>query len=175
MMKKRSALNSLSWSLAILFCGFGHTFCQADLEGRSTDGGSYRLKASSSSTRPGSLPGEAKRKEKSSKGSVVSSHGGERSVVAAPITASSSSSSSLLPQVSLQKSAPRPKGVPKVKGSSKMGHQPIVTPSPKAQPQHSSIPSIEEDIFESWDEIETKRERERERDRERERGATDPN
>ena len=104
---------------------------------------------------PGSLPGEAKRKEKSSKGSVVSSHG-EGSVVAAPITASSSSSSSLaqLPQVSLQKSAPQPKGVPKVKGYSKMGHQPIVTTSPKAQPQGSSMPSVEEDMFESWNEIE---------------------
>ena len=33
---------------------------------------------------PGSLPGEAKRGEKTSKGSVVSSHG-ERSVVAAPL------------------------------------------------------------------------------------------
>ena len=101
---------------------------------------------------PGSLPGEAKRKEKSSKGSVVSSHG-ERSIVAAPITASSSSSLAQLPLVSLQKSAPRPKGVPKVKSSSKMGHQLIVTPSPKAQPQGSSMPSVEEDIFESWDEI----------------------
>ena len=41
-----------------------------------------------------------------------------------------------------------------MKGSSKMGHQPIVTPSPKTQPQGSSLPSVEEDIFESWDEIE---------------------
>ena len=64
---------------------------------------------------PGSLPGEAKRGEKTSKGSVVSSHG-ERSVVAAPLTASpsTSSSSSPPPQVPM-KSGPRPKGVPKVK------------------------------------------------------------
>ena len=59
---------------------------------------------------PGSLPGEAKRGEK-----IVSSHG-EPSVVAAPLTASpsTSSSSSPPPQVPM-KSAPRPKGVPKVK------------------------------------------------------------
>ena len=110
---------------------------------------------------PGSLPGEAKRGEKTSKGSVVSSHG-ERSVDAAPLTASpsTSSSSSPPPQVPVQ-SAPRPKGAPKVKSFPKMGHLPNVTPSPRVQQpksrsQGSNMPTVEEDIFGSWDEIERK-------------------
>ena len=157
MMKKRSTLKS--WSLAIPFSVVLATLFAKQI----WKVGVRMVRAMAHWNQglpPGSLPGEAKRKEKSSKGSVVSSHGECSVVVAAPITASSSSSSSSssslaqLPQVSLQKSAPRPKGVPRVKRSSKMGHQPSVTPSPKAQPQGSSMPSVEEDIFERWDETE---------------------
>ena len=64
---------------------------------------------------PGNLPGEAKRGEKISKGSAVSSHG-ERSVVVIPLIASPLISSSFFPSPQVPiKNTPRSKGIPKVK------------------------------------------------------------
>ena len=142
---------------SILFCGFGHTLCTADLQGRSTVGESCRSKAPSSITRKSPWRSEARRKVFKRKRSFKPWRALR---CCCPLTASSStsSSSSQPPQVQV-KSAPRQKGVPKVKSLPKMGHAPNLLPSPrvpqpKSRSQSSNRPTVEEDIFGSWGEIE---------------------
>lgn len=91
-------------------------------------------------------------------GSLISSHG-ERSTPGASSSTSMSSFAAPLPKVMpVQKGAPRPKGVPKVKSLPKRGHQSSEIPTPRVQqPKASSsshMPTVGEDIFGSWDEIE---------------------
>jgi len=122
----------------------------------------------------GSLPGKAAREErkeekkegkrggkrggKTMEGSLVSSHG-ECSTSSLSSSTSMSSFAAPLPKVMpVQKGAPRPKGAPKVKRLPKRGHQSSEIPTPRVQqPKASSsshMPTVEEDIFGSWDEIE---------------------
>ena len=141
---------------SILFCGFGHTLCTADLQGRSTVGESCRSKAPSSITRKSPWRSEARRKVFKRKRSFEP---WRALLCCCPLTASSTSSSSSQPPQVQVKSSPRQKGVPKVKSLPKMGHAPNLMPSPrvpqpKSRSQSSNRPTVEEDIFGSWDEIE---------------------